>query len=910
MEAQLKKLQLPNNLSPSLDRYATDFIRSPKVSLDPLVSDVSQGVYVTLHGHFYQPPRENPYIGAIERQDSAAPFHNWNDRICHECYRPNAFARILNEAGEVIEIVNNYEYLSFNIGPTLMSWLEQYDGEVYQRILDADRSSCLRLDGHGNAIAQVYNHIILPLANHQDKITQIRWGKADFQSRFNREPEGMWLAEAAVDYATLEVLIAEGIKFIVLAPEADPQGLDYPWEDVGGSQIDPTRPYRCFLAGGDRTKDYIDIFVYDGPISRGMGFEDVLSSSEQFANRVAQAVRPDREKAQLISIATDGETFGHHKRSTEKSLAYAFRNVLPQRGWTITNFAHFLSLHPPTWEVEIKPVTAWSCAHGVDRWQADCGCGGEGGVWHQKWREPLRDALDWLRDQLAQIYTELGEMLFQDPWTARNDYVAVLQVQAQPLASEVRDRFLAHHQQHLLSPAEQVDALRLLEMQRYALLMYTSCGWFFEELSRPEGVQILRYAARAIALAKEVSGTNLEPEFIAHLALAPSNVEQFGNGAGVYQQLVLPSQVTLHQIVANYAMTSLFRAYPEESHTYNYQTFQFDCETHRMGNLHLAIGHLQLTADTTAETTQVIFAVLHMGGWDFHCVIQPFTGRPYYTALKQALFDQLQQASVPRLVLAMNQYFGDRYYGIQNLFAEDRQKLLDMLAQTTLMRLAQMYTQVYRDNYGLLTAYCQDGLEAPQELRVAAQVALSHRTTQTIHSLLSAAELSATESTYRAQLNELAAIATEAQHLGCPLSLEGMAEPMNKLLYSWLWRSLYQDDLVLLRDFRDLLKLARRLALQVQEDRLQELYIQFLQKRWVPHVLQLEVATISIPTDGSPMLHLSVSQDASSLETHLPNIRPFVKLGQLLAIDMQPWLALLQYAITQNPAVAKFALGG
>jgi Domain of unknown function (DUF3536) len=302
--------------------------------------------------------------------------------------------------------------------------------------------------------------------------------------------------------------------------------------------------------------------------------------------------------------------------------------------------------------------------------------------------------------------------------------------------------------------------------------------------------------------------------------------------------------------------------------------------------------------------------VLHMGGWDFHCVIQLFTGRPYYTALKQALFEQLQQASVPRLVLAMNQYFGDRYYGIQNLFAEDRQRLLDMLAQTTLMRLAQMYTQVYRDNYGLLTAYCQDGLEAPQELRVAAQVALSHRTTQTIHALLSSSDLATTESGYRAQLNELAAIATESQHLGCQLSLGEIEEPTNKLLYSWLWRSLYQDDLALLRDFRDLLKLARRLALNVQEDRLQELYIQFLQKRWVPHVLQLEVATVSIPTNGSPMLYLAVSHDATSPEAHSPNVRPFVKLGQLLAIDMQPWLALLQYAIAQNPATAKFALGG
>jgi alpha-amylase/alpha-mannosidase (GH57 family) len=456
-----------------------------------------QGVYVTLHGHFYQPPRENPYLDAIERQPSAAPFHNWNERIYHECYRPNAFARILNEAGEVVEVVNNFEYLSFNIGPTLMRWLEQHDVQVYQRILEADRKSCDRLNGHGNAIAQVYNHIIMPLANRRDKVTQVRWGIADFQTRFGRAPEGMWLAEAAVDYATLEVLIEEGIKFIVLAPsqlqrcrptapENDPEGLDYPWENVGGCQIDPTRPYRCFLPGGDRSHDYIDVFVYDGPISRDIGFEDaILSSSEQFANRIAQAVRVDRETAQLIAIATDGETFGHHKRNTEKALAYGFRYVMPDKGWTITNFAHYLSLYPPTWEVEIKSITAWSCAHGVGRWQDDCGCGGEGG-WHQKWRRPLRDSLDWLRDRLSDIYVEFGDRLFQDPWAARNDYASVLL--GEPTEIEAaRTDLLQRHQRYALTEAEQVDALRLLEMQRHTLLMYTSCGWFFEELSRPEG---------------------------------------------------------------------------------------------------------------------------------------------------------------------------------------------------------------------------------------------------------------------------------------------------------------------------------------------------------------------------------------------------------------------------------------
>ncbi|WP_404788561.1 DUF3536 domain-containing protein [Altericista sp. CCNU0014] len=922
MEAQFNPTQFLKAIQDSHPgRLSTDPARSLATAYpERAIAKPTQGVYVTLHGHFYQPPRENPYIGVIERQSSAAPFHNWNERICHECYRPNAFARILNDTGEVVEIVNNFEYLSFNIGPTLMSWLEQYDTEVYQRILEADRNSCLRLDGHGNAIAQVYNHIILPLANHSDKVTQIRWGMADFRARFNREAEGMWLAEAAVDYPTLAALIEEGIKFIVLAPsqvqrcrpiapEADPNGMDYPWEDVGGGQIDPTRPYRCFLAGGNRTRDYIDIFVYDGPISRGMGFEDVLNSSEQFANRVGQAVRQDRDSAQLISIATDGETFGHHKRGTEKSLAYGFRHILPQRGWTITNFAHFLSLHPPAWEVEIKPVTAWSCSHGVGRWQDDCGCGGEGGVWHQQWRRPLRDALDWLRDQLAQIYTELGEILFRDPWAARNDYISVLLARTHPTESEAKDRLLARHQHHPLSAAEQVDALRLLEIQRYALLMYTSCGWFFEELSRPEGVQILRYAAKAIALAGEVSGTNLEPEFVQHLALAPSNIEQFENGAGVYRHLVLSSQVTFHQVVANYAMRSLFRTYPEESWTYSYQTRQWDCEIHRTGNLALGIGHLQLTADATGETSQIIFAVLHMGGWDFHVVIQPFTGRPYYTALKQALFEQLQLASAPRLVLTMNQYFGDRYYGIQNLFAEDRHQLLDLLSQATLMRLAQMYTQVYRDNYGLLTAYRHDDLEAPQELLVAAQVALSHRATQTIQSLLSPlAEDSACEPYYRVQLAELAAISAEAQHLGCHLSLDIVTHPINKLLKDWLWRSLYHDNLALLHDFRDLLELLRRMHLKIQEDRLQELYIQFLQKRWVPHVLQLEIATISVSDRGSPTLHFSIGTDALDPEERLPNVQPFLKLGQLLAIDMQPWLALLQYAIAQSPA-AKIALG-
>ena len=357
-----------------------------KIERDPLKT--AQGVYITVHGHFYQPPRENPYLNTIERQPSAHPYHDWNERIHHECYRPNAFARILDHQHEIVGIVNNFEYLSFNIGATLMSWLEKYDPEVYQRILEADRQSCQRLNGHGNAIAQVYNHIILPLANQRDKITQIRWGKEDFRNRFGRDPEGMWLAETAVDYQTLEVLIEEEIEFIILAPSQAQRcrlisTKETEWQDVESSQIDPTRPYRCFI-----DERYIDVFFYDGPISRDMGFNDVLETTDNFAIRLGEAVQGDRRPSQLINVATDGETFGHHKGGTEKCLAYAFKQEFANYGWTVTNYAHYLSICPPTWEVVLKPVTAWSCAHGVGRWQDDCGCA-SGGGWHQKWRKTV-----------------------------------------------------------------------------------------------------------------------------------------------------------------------------------------------------------------------------------------------------------------------------------------------------------------------------------------------------------------------------------------------------------------------------------------------------------------------------------------------------------------------------------------
>ncbi|AFZ23053.1 alpha-amylase/alpha-mannosidase [Cylindrospermum stagnale PCC 7417] len=883
-------------------RFTLHQDNQPTPDSDPLKT--ATGVYVTVHGHFYQPPRENPYLDAIERQPSAAPFHDWNERIHWECYRPNAFARVLNDRGEVVGIVNNYEYMSFNIGPTLMSWLERHDVEVYQRILEADVTSSQRLQGHGNAIAQVYNHIIMPLANERDKYTQIRWGQEDFKSRFGRDPEGMWLAETAVDYATLEILVAEGIRFVVLAPSQAQRCRLLPtkndphpeWHEVGGNQIDPTRPYRCYLkpslscpssplnpsvtSNGKASKQesteglpYIDIFFYDGPISRDMGFSDVVYNSSHFAGRIGSAVRGDHRPAQLISVATDGETFGHHKKGTEKTLAYAFTGEFPDHGWTVTNFAHYLSLNTPTWEVELKPITAWSCAHGVDRWQEDCGCGGEGGVWHQKWRRPLRNALNWLRDQLIAVYEEQGKQLFSDPWQARDEYIQVLRDRSPANVS----RFLGRHQNHKLTAAEQVDALRLLEMQRHALLMYTSCGWFFEEISRPEGTQILRYASRALELAGDVAGVQLEKGFLKRLGLAPSNVEHFRHGGEIYRQLVLTAQIGFKQVAAHYAITSLFTNHKNSSpqdaantsphacqnRVYCYNANELDYQMQRMGSLTMVVGHLKLVSEITWESEHLVFAVLHLGGWDFHCCIQQFTGRRDYSQLKEKLFGALKQASAAQCILVMTQIFGNETFSLQNLFAEERHRIMRLLSQETLSRLDQLYTQAYRDNYGVIMAFHRDELEVPQELQVAAEIALGYRCMTTLRSLEQ--DITEPQLSYN-HIAELEAIATEAKHLRCRLNIPEGKQILEQLIVRSLWNLLHEANGSFDADIQRLERLidvGYQLNLGISLHRSQELYFSRLHSQILPLCLT------------------TLAKEADATQS-----RQLLKLGQKLAVDV------------------------
>jgi alpha-amylase/alpha-mannosidase (GH57 family) len=887
--AASKRVQIPT----MPETIAPDSIESAGIE----ALEVAQGVYVTIHGHFYQPPRENPYLDVIERQPSAAPFHNWNERIHHECYRPNAFARVVNDREEVMGIVNNYEYLSFNFGATLLNWMERHDVEVYQRILEADRKSCERLNGHGNAIAQVYNHIILPLANERDKLTQIRWGKADFRDRFGRDPEGMWLAETAVDYPTLEALVAEGVRFIILAPSQAQRCRPLPttenpspdWQEVGGSQINPTRPYRCYVKGGGQAatneSSYIDIFFYDGPISRDMGFDQALSSAGHLAGRLGQAVQADPRSSQLIAVATDGETFGHHKGGTEKCLAYAFVHEFPSRGWTVTNFAHYLSLSAPTWEVELKPVTAWSCSHGVDRWQDDCGCGGGGG-WHQKWRRPLRDSLDWLRDQLVRVYEDAGGKLFQDPWKARDEYIEVVRDRSQFTVNT----FLCCHQSHPLNAAERVDAFRLLEMQRHALLMYTSCGWFFDELSRPEGVQILRYAARALELAGDVTGIHLEKAFVKRLAAAPSNVDCFKNGAEVYRQLVTTAQINLEQVAAHYAISSLLTAPPKEQRVYCYTAQQVDYQLQRMGSLTLAVGQLHLVSEITRESVDLAFAVLHLGGWDFHCCIQPFSGRRAYSQMKESVFSALGEASSAKVILAMHRSFGDQSFSLQNLFAEERHRIMQTLTQSTLTRLDQLYTQVYRDNYGILMAFHRDGLTVPRELQVAAEVAIGHRVLLFLRLLEQELSDPSLEGIHQGvgHLTELEAIATEAAQMHCQIQLPEAQQTLERLILQSLRNVLQAFNPATLPtdlgQIQRLIALSQQLNLTVSLAQAQEFYLKALHDWIIPQCTAWTAAT-------QDLNHVAAYSKKS--EIRLVHLRLLLQLGQVLAIDVAGWLAQL-----------------
>jgi len=505
---------------------------------------------ICFHGHFYQPQREDPWLGVIEPEPSAAPDRDWNARIARECYVPAAAARILDAAGRLRDLVNIYEWASFNVGPTLLAWLELHCPEVLRALQRADAASRART-GHGNAWAQPYGHPILPLSSPRDVRTQVIWGRRDFEHRFGRAAEGMWLPEMAVDLPALAALVEAGIGLTMLAPHqarrVRPLGAaEDAWVSVTPETLDSRRLYRCALPGG-RT---IDILFRHAAISQEIGFGPLLRDGAALAARLRAALAGDDAPA-LVTVAVDGETFGHHHRFGEMALAFALRALAQDPAVAVVNPAAFREAQPPAYEVEIIEGTSWSCPHGVERWRADCGCRVAGpGSWNQAWRAPLRQAIDWLRDELAVVYqTRAGEVL-RDPWGARDRYVSCV------LEPGRTGPFIGTEATGRLSPAETVQARRALELARHALLMQTSCGWFFNELTGVEPALILRHAARAIELAEGL-GRRLEEGFVQRLEPARSNLPDHGSGADVYRRLVRGAAPTAARVAATGALLAL-----------------------------------------------------------------------------------------------------------------------------------------------------------------------------------------------------------------------------------------------------------------------------------------------------------------------------------------------------------------
>ena len=676
--------------------------------------------YICIHGHFYQPPRENPWLEAIELQDSAYPYHDWNERVAAECYAPNSAARILDGTGRIESIVNNYSRISFNFGPTLLSWLEGKSPDTYQAILAADHLSRKRFSGHGSAIAQAYNHMILPLANARDKETQIRWGIRDFEHRFGRHPEGMWLPETAVDLETLSLLARHGIQFTILSPHQARRVRALGrrnWRDVSG-RIDPSRPYQAVLGTGHA----ISLFFYDGPISQAVAFEGLLQKGEFLADRLLSAFVEARTWPQIIHIATDGETYGHHQHHGDMALAYALQYIERNQLARLTNYGEYLAKHPASHQVQIHENSSWSCVHGVERWRADCGCNsGRHSGWHQRWRQPLREALDHLRDAVAERFEARAAWLLKDPWEARNDYIEVILNRSE----ESVETFLERHAPRALDPSERVLALKMLELQRHAMLMYTSCGWFLDEVSGLETVQVLQYAARVLQLQREISGEDLEPEFVNRLGRVPSNLPEFASGRAVYQKMVLPAMVDLEKVGAHYAVSSLFEDYGPRTQVFCYQVEREDYRSRAAGKIRLAVGRAKIISEITEESSQVTFGVVHLGDQNVSGGVRAYQGEEAYDQSAERIVATFEQSDFAELVREMDRSFGAGVYTIEMLFRDELRKILDSIQAATLAEAETTYGQYFENHVSLIRFITRMRIPLPRHLQIAAEFTLN-----------------------------------------------------------------------------------------------------------------------------------------------------------------------------------------
>ncbi|MFH2145536.1 MAG: DUF3536 domain-containing protein [Candidatus Omnitrophota bacterium] len=665
--------------------------------------------YLCVHGHFYQPPRENPWLEEVEIQDSAYPYHDWNDRINIECYAPNTAARILDRKKKIMDIVNNYQKISFNFGPTLLSWLEKNRPDTYGKILEADKKSQSVFSGHGSAIAQVYNHMIMPLANSRDKRTQIIWGIKDFEYRFARKPEGMWLAETAVDLETLEIMAEAGIKFTILSPYQAQKSRKIgqkDWIDARDGKIDPKFPYQCLLASGR----VINIFFYDGPVARDVAFGGLLSNGENFAHRLLGLFGKNPNQPQLVHVATDGETYGHHHNYGEMALAYGYYYIEKNNLARVTIYAEFLEKFVPTHEVQIIENSSWSCFHGVDRWRDNCGCHiGTNAKWNQKWRKPLREAMDWLRDELSEIYEQQMSGYTKDFWQLRDNYIDVVLSRAE---SGV-DSFLKTNLKTELKSADRTKILKLLEMQRHAMLMYTSCGWYFDDISNIETVQVMHYAGRAIQLAKDISGIDLEAGYLKILRKAKSNISGFENGEKLYEMFVKPTCLNLIRVGAHYAISSLFGEYPASAKLYCYQIDQQAYERLELGKQKIVLGSVRIKSDVTFEEKSVAFAILHLGGHIVFGGLKDEMPETVFLKMQQQIKETFQKGAVSEVISLFDRYFDNHNYTLWHLFRDEQRRTLSLILETEVKEIETSFRQIIKEHYPIMLAVKQMNIPLP-----------------------------------------------------------------------------------------------------------------------------------------------------------------------------------------------------
>ncbi len=668
--------------------------------------------YICIHGHFYQPPRENPWLEEVELQDSAHPYHDWNARITAECYAPNAASRILGSDKKVSRMVNNYASMSFNFGPTLLSWMERHAPEDYQNILAADKESQARFSGHGSALAQVYNHMIMPLANARDEQTQVIWGIRDFEHRFGRKPAGMWLAETAVNTRTLEILAEHGIGFTILAPHqaAKVRKLgEEKWTPLKDAGVDPQMAYVCVLPSGKK----IHLFFYDGPIAREVAFADLLQSGVNFANRLLGVFPRDHNQPRLVHIATDGETYGHHHSFGDMALSYCLHHVASQDLAQVTIYGEYLEKFPATHEVQIVENTSWSCAHGVERWRSDCGCKiGSHRGWHQKWRGPLRQSLDWLRDTLVPLYEEHMRIFSDDPWRIRDNYIAVI------LDRDTQnvENFLKEHCRQELNAQEKVKALKLLELQRHAMLMYTSCGWFFDEISGIEGVQILQYADRVLQLAQELFGEDLEGHFKKMLESAPSNIADLRNGAAVYEKFVVPARTDLTGVGAHYAVSAMFDEHTGGKKVYCYTVREQVYDLKQTDGRTFVIGRLHVRSDITWDEGSVDFAVVPKEGHHLSAAARTPMTEEEFRDMHQEMAKAFASGDVEEMGRLMEQYFGTTKYALKYLFRDEQKRIFDAVIHSAMEEFEAHFREIYEHYYPLM--------QAKEELHIALPKAL------------------------------------------------------------------------------------------------------------------------------------------------------------------------------------------